>query len=217
MIDICHLDEAGFALTQPVSYSWFPKGKRLFIPYEANQGRRVNVIGGFFSHGPCAGELVFDARVSVPQSKAKRPRKTTEEQAQAHGILPEEVGKLDAETFLSFIWRLAGRPEAAPPQWKRERPLVIVLDNYSVHKNERVAEEKPHLEAADVHFFYLPSYTPELSDIEPIWQDVKHHGLTKRSHSRLGDLLFDVRAALLKKADQLLALRQSHQLPCSST
>lgn len=217
LIDLCHLDEAGFAMTQPTCYSWFPRGKRLVVPHEANQGRRVNVIGGYFSHGPCAGRFVFETRVTLPESKAKNPRKTAGERAEAHGVKPEEVGRIDAECFLSFVWRLAGRPEGAPDGWRRERPLVIPLDNYSVHKSERVEEEKPKLKAADVHLFSLPSYTPELSDIEPVWQDVKHHQLTKRSHDRLGALHQEVRSALQKKADKLLATRQSHQLPCGTT
>ena len=217
MIDLCHLDEAGFAMTQPTNYSWFPKGKRLVIPFEANQGRRVNVIGGYFSHGPCAGRFEFDTRVNLPKSKAKNPRKTAEERAESHGVKPEEVGRIDAECFLSFVWHLAGRPQGAPDGWRRERPLVIPLDNYSVHKCERVEGEKPLLEAADVHLFPLPSYSPELSDIEPVWQDVKHRELTKRSHDRLGELLMDVRSALQKKAAKLQDASQSRRLPCGTT
>ena len=217
MIDLCHLDEAGFAMTQPSNYSWFPVGKRLVIPFEANQGRRVNVIGGYFSHGPCAGRFEFEARVSLPQSKAKAPRKTAGERAESHGVKPEEVGRIDAECFLSFVWQLAGRPEDAPDGWRRERPLVIPLDNYSVHICERVQEERSLLEAADVHLFSLPSYSPELSDIEPVWQDVKHHELTKRSHDRLGALLTDVRSALQKKAFKLHDAHRSRQFPCGTT
>lgn len=196
-------------MTQPTNYSWFPVGKRLTIPFEANRGRRVNVIGGYFSHGPQAGRFEFETRVSLPQSKAKNPRKTAGERADEHGVKPEEVGRIDAECFLSFVWQLAGQPEDAPDGWRRERPLVIPLDNYSVHKCGRVEEERSELKAADVHLFPLPSYSPELSDIEPIWQDVKHHELTKRSHDRLGELLLEVRSALQKKAAKLLAARQS--------
>ena len=203
-------------MTQPVNYSWFPVGERLTVPFEANQGRRVNVIGGAFTHGPDAGRLEFAVRVSLPKNKAKNPRKTAEERAQAHGVKAEDVGPLNAEVFLSFVWRLAGRPPKAgsplPEGWKRERPLVIVLDNYSVHKCERVREEKSLLEAADVHLFSLPSYTPELSAIEPIWQDVKHHGLSQRSHDQLGSLLQSVIEALQSKAKKL---RQARLLPHS--
>jgi hypothetical protein len=217
LIDLCHLDESGFAMTQPTGYSWFPRGKRLVIPFEANQGRRVNVIGGYFSHGPCAGRFEFETRVSLPRSTAKCPRKTAEERAEAHGVKPEEVGRIDAECFVSFVWQLAGRPPGASDGWRRERPLVIPLDNYSVHKSERVKEEKPKLEAADVHLFSLPAYSPELSEIEPVWQDVKYHHLTRRSQDELGALHREVRSALRTKANKLLAARQSHQLPCRTT
>jgi len=217
LIDLSHLDEAGFAMTQPTNYSWFPVGKRLCIPFEANQGRRVNAIGAYFSHGPCAGRFEFETRVSVPQSKAKAPRKTPQERAETHGVEAGAVGTIDAECFLSFVWTLAGRPQGAGAEWKRERPLVIVLDNYSIHKCERVEEEKPRWARADIHFFYLPSYTPEMSAIEPVWQDVKHHELTKRSHEKLGDLQHDVGSALQSKANKLQALHLSHQLPCGTT
>jgi hypothetical protein len=217
LIDLCHLDEAGFAMTQPTNYSWFPKGTRLTVPYEANQGRRVNVIGAYFSHGPHAGRFVFETRVNLPQSRAKRPRKTAEERARAHGVNPEDVGKIDADSFLSFVWKLAGRPADASEGWERERPLALSLDNYSVHKSDRVEEEKPALEAANIHLCYLPSYTPELSDIEPVWQDVKHHELTKRSHDQLGALHREVCSALQKKAAKLHDAHQSCQLPCGTT
>lgn len=205
MIDLCHLDEAGFGMTQPVSYSWYPIRERLFIPFEANQGRRVNVMGGYFSHGPQSGRFVFETRVKIPESKAKKRRKSLDERAEAHGVKAEDVGTLDAEFFLAFIWKLAGRPQGAWPTWKRERPLVISLDNYSVHTSELVLAEKATFEAADVHLFFLPSYSPELSDIEPIWQAVKHHELARRSFDRLGDLLQAVQNALQRKADKLLS------------
>jgi hypothetical protein len=38
------LDEAGFSMTLSNAYSWSPVGKRLYVPYEAPQGRRVNAV-----------------------------------------------------------------------------------------------------------------------------------------------------------------------------
>ena len=173
------------------------------IPFEATQERRVNVIGAFFSHGPQAGRFEFEARVSLPQSRAKTPRKTPEEIALKHGVELGEVGPIDGQCFLSFVWRLADRPWDAPTDWRREIPLHIVLDNYSVHKCQAVKEALSALEAANVHLFYLPSYSPELSDIEPIWNDVKHHRMTTRSHAQAGGLKRAVDAALAGKAEQL--------------
>ena len=111
---------------------------------------------------------------------------------------------------MRFVWHVAGRPAIYPEGWKRDRLLVLVVDNYSVHKCERVKEEMAAFEAAGITLFFLPSYTPELSGIEPIWHDVKHHELTKRSHERLGELFRAVDAALTRKASKLLA-------PCSKT
>ena len=180
----------------------------LRIPYEAPQGRRVNAIGGYFSHGPLAGKFVFETYASLPKSRSKKQRKTPEQIAGAHGLTPEEVGPIDGKRFLSFIWRAARRPDVYPQAWKRERPIWIVLDNYSVHTSQQVQEAIPELEAANVFFFYLPSYSPELSDIEPIWHSVKHHELPVRSHSQVRDLKTAVDNALTTKAEALWATHQ---------
>jgi len=162
-------------MTLPVSYSWYPVGERLYVPYEAPQGRRVNAIGAYFSHGPQAGRFLFETYAGLPKSRAKKRKKTLAEQAQAHGLTEEEVGPIDAARFLAFVWMVAGRPAVYLDGWKRSRPLYIVLDNYSVHKSRAVQDALSEMEAAGVHLFFLPSYCPEMSRIEPIWNDVKHH------------------------------------------
>jgi hypothetical protein len=202
-MDLCHLDEAGVAMTLPPSYSWSPVGQPLLVPYEAPQGRRVNAIGGYFSHGPKAGTFQYAVYASLPQSKSKKQRKTPEEAAASYGLTLEEVGPIDSARFLAFVWRLAGRPPVYAEGWKRERPLVIVLDNYSVHKSQPVQEALPALEAADVWLCYLPSYCPELSDIEPIWQAVKHHEMQERSQTHIKAMKQAVEQALSRKAEAL--------------
>ena len=195
-------------MTLPPCYSWYPIGEVLRIPYEAPQGRRVNAIGAYISQGPLAGHFAFETYASLPKSRSKKQRKTPDEIAAAHGLTLWEVGPIDSARFLRFAWRVAGRPEVFSEDWKREIPLVIVVDNYSVHKSDPVVEAIPLLEAANVFFFYLPSYSPELSKIEPIWNAVKHHEMTVRSYSKVKDLKAAVDAALTKKAEALLVARQ---------
>lgn len=190
----------------PTGYSWGPIGTPLWVPYEAPQGRRLNVIGGYFSHGPLAGRFEFASFASLPEGRSKRSRKTPAERAAAQGLEEEALGVIDSAVFLGFVWQLAGRPLDALPGWRRERPLVVVVDNYQVHKSEQVQAELRELNAADVYLFYLPAYSPELSAMEPIWRDVKYHELTERSHQTLGSLKQAVDTALLCKR---IGLRQA--------
>lgn len=144
----------------------------------------------------------------MPQSRAKKARKSLAERAAAHGLDVAEVGPIDSERFLQFVWQIAGRPAVYPENWQRARPLVIWLDNYSVHKSDRVREERSALERAGITLHYLPSYSPELSQIEPIWHAVKHHEMKERSHTELVALKRATEEALRKKATDLLLTRQ---------
>jgi DDE superfamily endonuclease len=204
---LCHLDEAGFAPTLPATYSWSVVGERLEVPYEAPEGRRVNALGAYFSHGPEAGEFHHQSWASLPKSRAKQQPPTLAEQAAAHQLPPEEVGRIDSERLLAFIWRIAGRPAIYSDDWRRERPLVIALDNYSVHKSQEIKAAQPALAAANVTLWYLPAYRPEMSEMEPIWHAVKHRELVKRSHEVLGGLKREVDDALARKAAALRAAR----------
>ncbi len=187
----------------PTAYSWFPIGARLHVPYEAPQGRRVNAIGAHCTHGPEAGRLVYQTWATLPKRRAKKPRKTIQELAAAHGLAADEVGPIDSARVLAFIWQVAGRPHAAPAGWKRTRPLMIVLDNYSVHKSQTVEQARPQLAAADVHLVYLPAYCPELSAMEPIGHAVKQHQIPTRSFEWVLELKRAVEDALARKAHQL--------------
>jgi putative transposase len=202
-MDVCHLDEVGFSPTLPTTYSWAPVGTRIVVPYEAPQGRRVNGMGAYFTAGPAAGTLLTQTWVRVPSSRAKKPRKTLAEVAKEHGVTEAEVGVLDAARFISFIWTVAGRPQVAPPNWVRARPLEIVLDNYSVHTSRLVQAMTAQWQAAGITLRYLPAYSPELSAIEPIWNSIKQHELPTRSFGVLGDLKRAVDTAFAQKAAAL--------------
>jgi hypothetical protein len=203
VIDLCHLDEAGFALTLPTTYSWVPRGQRLRVPYQAPQGRRVNVIGAHFTHGPDAGRLDYRSWAVLPKSRARKPRTTPEERAAAHGLTVDEVGPIDAERLVTFLWQVAGRPAVAAPGWRRARPRMIALDNYSVHTSQTVVAAQPLLAAANVELVYLARYCPEQSGIELVWNDVKAHQLPIRSFERVADLKHAVDDALAHKAQLL--------------
>jgi hypothetical protein len=194
----------------PTTYSWFVRGQRLRVPYQAPQGRRVNVIGAYVTHGPDAGRLDYRSWAVLPKNRAKKPRTTPAERAAAQGLTVDEVGPIDAERLVAFLWQVAGRPAEAASDWRRLRPLIIALDNYSVHTSQTLRAAQPLLVAANVELVYLARYCPEQSAIEPSWNDVKQHHIPIRSFEQVVDLKHAVDDALARKADQL---QQTHAKP----
>jgi hypothetical protein len=202
------------------------------VDYEAPQGRRVNGIGAYFTHGPEAGAFYHETYVRFPLPKGLRPeaahalaqaaraghdplpgldlpeRLVTAfgKQAERQQVQVSDFGIIDGEVLVSFLWKIAGRPDGATAGWRRERPLHVVLDNYSVHKGEPVKQALPSLNAAGIYLVYLPAYSPTLSRIEPLWQTTKYHEMPKRSFAHLGDLKRTVDTTLARKA---VALRRA--------
>jgi len=125
---------------------------------------------------------------------------------------PAIVGPIDSERFTAFIWQVGGRPAIYTEAWRRERPLMIWVDNYAVHKSQRVKAEQPAWERAGIYLCYLPSYSPELSAIEPIWHTVKHHEMPQRSYDQLGDMYGAVVDTLTLKSTTLWAAHHETEL-----
>jgi DDE superfamily endonuclease len=180
--DLYDLDECGFAPTLPTSYTWARVGTRVVVPSEAPQGRRVNVIGARTRAG-AAPRFVWASRRSG-------------------------LGRLDSAAFLDFVCRevaqLPAAWDALPLGYGRARPCTIVLDNYSVHRSKLVQAARPVLAAAGVELYFLPPYSPELSQIEHEWRAIKFGDLRRRS--------FADGAALHQAVDEVLATRAAaHQ------
>jgi hypothetical protein len=60
-LKLYYLDECGFSPTLPTGSSWTLPGQRKHVPYEAPQGRRVNVLAAYRPHGPTPRLDVFTA------------------------------------------------------------------------------------------------------------------------------------------------------------
>ena len=159
----------------PTGYTWCRVGCRKLINYEAPERRRVNVAGALAPYAANGPDLVFESR-------------------------RRDQGKYDAAAHLRFLARLGGLPDTLPPDWRRERPCVVVVDNYSVHHSQIVKAQLPVLEAAGVRCFFLPPYSPELNEIEPLSWQVKYQDLPDRSYLTAVALQEAVEAALTKRA-----------------
>src|SRR5262249_42007260 len=83
--------------------------------------------------------------------------------------------------------------------YQRERPCVVVLDDYSVHHSNAVQAALPALAAAAVTLFYLPPYSPGLNAIEPHWRHPRYEQLQVRSYPTVEALQAAVDEALTKQ------------------
>jgi transposase len=172
LLDVYFLDESGFAPSFPVSYTWARLGTRPLVHYEAPQGKRVNVLGALAPLGATTPSFTY--------------RLTT--------------GKLTADLVLDFLWSTLGGLTTplgeVPAGFTRPRPLVVVLDNASAHVATTVKEHRDVLAAVDIHLFYLPTYSPHLNRIEPLWHQIKYEEVQTRSYATLDALIAAVHAAL---------------------
>lgn len=92
-----------------------------------------------------------------------------------------------------------------------EPPLVIVLDNASLHRGVDLREALPELRRHNVYLYYLPPYAPELNAIEPVFRAVKHLDLPERRYATTAALEAAVDAAFARVETK--ALRQPQQQP----
>jgi transposase len=66
-------------------------------------------------------------------------------------------------------------------------PRVVVLDNAGLHTGRVVREARRRLAGRGIYLHFLPPYSPELNEIEPVFRQVKYHEMPQRSHTtRLG-------------------------------
>jgi len=76
---------------------------------------------------------------------------------------------------------LRGLPAAAVPR-------VVVLDNAGLHVSKAVKAQRKELARRGTFLYYLPAYSPELNRIEPVFKQVKHHEIPRRSHQSKAEL-----------------------------
>ena len=55
---------------------------------------------------------------------------------------------------------------------QKERRIVVILDNYSVHKANLVIQAS---EILNIKLIHLPAHSPHLNPIEQVWKSIKKH------------------------------------------
>jgi transposase len=67
-------------------------------------------------------------------------------------------------------------------------PRVVVLDNAGMHTSKAFKARRKELARQGIYLYYLPAYSPELNRIEPVFKQIKHHEIPRRSHKSKAEL-----------------------------
>jgi hypothetical protein len=92
-----------------------------------------------------------------------------------------------SEIFLGFVGELAKTVT---------KPLVIVIDNASIHRARAIQPALKLLEKKGITFKFLPPYSTELNRIEKLWWLMKHRWMALTRHTK---------AELVQAVDYVLA------------
>lgn len=74
-----------------------------------------------------------------------------------------------------------------------QRGQIVVMDNLSAHKSERVREL---IESRDCELLYLPPYSPDLNPIEEAFSKVK--GILRKAQARSHEALLEAMGVALR-------------------
>jgi len=88
---------------------------------------------------------------------------------------------------------------------RTDLPLIVILDNASLHRALDVQDAVPELWKRRVYLYYLPPYSPELNAIERVFRTIKHHELPERTYATLPRLITAVEAAFARQEANLLS------------
>jgi len=94
-------------------------------------------------------------------------------------------------------------------------PRVVVLDNAGIHTSKAVKAARPGLAKRGIYLYYLPPYSPELNRIEPVFKQVKHHEIPKRSHDSKEELKESVEQGFDSYAKKLRRKRDTELRPAA--
>ena len=130
------------------------------------------------------------ARCSVPRNRGKNTTLLATMSLEGMGPSLAVEGATNAKVFETYVERVLG------PTLRRGQ--VVVMDNLSAHKGERIREL---IEQRGCELVYLPSYSPDFNPIEEAFSKIK--GLIRKAEARSREALLEaIGAAISAITDQ---------------
>lgn len=70
------------------------------------------------------------------------------------------------DDVIAFFDRLSEQPHSVP--------CIVLLDNAKIHKGEEMENKRLEWASRNLYLYYLPTYSPELNQIEILWKQAKY-------------------------------------------
>lgn len=83
------------------------------------------------------------------------------------------------------------------------KPTVVVLDNASAHKANKLAQCLDRWQYRGLFLFYLPPYCPHLNVIERFWKELKEGWIRAEDYQSADTLFYAVDRALAATGKQI--------------
>jgi transposase len=118
------------------------------------------------------------AYCSVPRNRGKNTTLLSSMSVEGMGPSLAVEGATNSQVFETYVERVL------VPSLRRGQ--VVVMDNLSAHKGERIREL---IEGRGCELLYLPSYSPDLNPIEEAFSKIK--GLIRKAQARSREALLE--------------------------
>jgi transposase len=146
----------------------------------------VDEMGTYISLSPLYGwsRKGERANCSVPRNRGKNTTLLASMSVEGMGPSLAVEGATNSEVFETYVERVLA------PALRRDQ--VVVMDNLSAHKGERVREL---IEGRGCELLYLPPYSPDLNPIEEAFSKIK--GLMRKAEARSREALLEALGAAI--------------------
>ena len=146
----------------------------------------VDEMGTYISLSPLYGwsRKGERANCSAPRNRGKNTTLLASMSVEGMGPSLAVEGATNSEVFETYVERVLA------PALRRDQ--VVVMDNLSAHKGERVREL---IEGRGCELLYLPPYSPDLNPIEEAFSKIK--GLMRKAEARSREALLEALGAAI--------------------
>ena len=124
---------------------------------------------------------------SVPRNRGKNTTLLANMSVDGMGPSLAVTGAVDAAVFEAYLEQVL-LPHLRPGR-------IVVMDNLSAHKSERVKEM---IEGAGCELVYLPSYSPDFNPIEEAFAKIK--GILRKAEARTREALVEALVEAMGRA-----------------